>query len=47
MLNFELINTTNDHNFDLFNVENLIPYERDLYVSLIHKYMSEKYKATE
>lgn len=46
-LNFELLNKHNEHNFTLEDIENMIPWERDIYVGLTEKYLTDKQKALE
>ena len=38
-LNFSLMT---QHNFSLTEIENMIPYEREIYVSLLLKHLREK-----
>jgi len=45
-LNFELKNTNNDYPFTIQEIEDLYPFERDIYISLLQNYLSEKEEAS-
>jgi hypothetical protein len=46
MLIFELINHSNhQHHFTITEIENMIPFERDLYVELLSAYIQKKSEA--
>lgn len=42
---FHMKNSVTDHAFSIDEVENLLPFERDIYVSMTTKYLKEKAEA--